>query len=142
VQVLAAPTPHETLHVLVVDDNAANRFLAGRLLDLFGCTHEMAGNGQEAVEAASSRPFDIILMDIKMPVMDGMAATRAIRALPGAAGAVPVLALTANADPRDEALYRAAGMTGVAQKPIQPDALLDAIRRALGAGTGALEAAA
>jgi two-component system, sensor histidine kinase len=139
---LAAPTPHETLHVLVVDDNAANRFLAGRLLDLFGCTHEMAGNGQEAVEAASTRPFDIILMDIKMPVMDGMAATRAIRALPGAAGMVPVLALTANADPRDEALYRAAGMTGVAQKPIQPDALLDAIRRALGSGSGALEAAA
>ena len=66
-----------------------------------------------------------------MPVMDGVAATRAIRALPGAAGAVPILALTANADSRDEAEYLAAGMDGVAQKPIQPDALLNAIRLAL-----------
>ncbi|MNX90100.1 hybrid sensory histidine kinase BarA [compost metagenome] len=66
-----------------------------------------------------------------MPVMDGVAATRAIRALPGPASAVPILALTANADPRDEAEYLAAGMDGVAQKPIQPDALLNAIRLAL-----------
>lgn len=73
-------------------------------------------------------------MDIKMPVMDGVAATRAIRALPGPAGVVPILALTANADPRDEIEYRAAGMDGVAQKPIQPDALLNAIRKVLASG--------
>ncbi|WP_312780989.1 ATP-binding protein [Brevundimonas sp.] len=127
----AAPTAHETLHVLVVDDNAANRFVAGKVLELFGCTHETAEDGRQAVERATIAPFDLILMDVKMPVMDGVAATRAIRALPGAASAVPILALTANADPRDEAEYLAAGMDGVAQKPIQPDALLNAIRLAL-----------
>lgn len=76
--------------------------------------------------------FDLVLMDIKMPVMDGVEATRAIRALSGPAAGVPILALTANADPRDAADYMAAGMDGVARKPIQPDVLLDAIRRVLG----------
>lgn len=133
----AAPTAHETLHVLVVDDHAANRFVAGKVLELFGCTHETAEDGRRAVERAAIAPFDLILMDVKMPVMDGVAATRAIRALPGVAGAVPILALTANADPRDEAEYLAAGMDGVAQKPIQPDALLNAIRLALSRHTTA-----
>ena len=79
---MAEPTPHDTLHVLVVDDNATNRFVAGKLLETFGCTCEMAENGREAVDAVMARPFDLALMDIKMPVMDGVAATRAIRALP------------------------------------------------------------
>ncbi|MGV9010328.1 ATP-binding protein [Brevundimonas sp.] len=126
-----APTPHETLHVLVVDDNATNRFVAGKLLELFGCTHETAEDGGQAVERASQRPFDLILMDIKMPVMDGIEATRAIRASGGSQALIPIVALTANADPRDEIEYLAAGMNGVVQKPIQPDLLLAAIRRAL-----------
>jgi len=125
---MVAPTPHPTLHVLVADDNAANRFVAGKLLEMFGCTAEMVENGCEAVAAVAARPFDLVLMDIKMPVMDGVQATRAIRALPAPAGALPILALTANADERDERDYVAAGMNGVAQKPIQPDALLNAIR--------------
>ncbi|QDH72442.1 ATP-binding protein [Brevundimonas sp. M20] len=129
----AEPTPHETLHVLVVDDNATNRFVAGKVLELFGCTHETAENGQEAVDRVQQGRFDLILMDVKMPVMDGVQATRLIRALPGPVSALPILALTANADPRDEADYLAAGMDGVAQKPIQPDVLLDAIRRVLSA---------
>jgi signal transduction histidine kinase/ActR/RegA family two-component response regulator len=128
---IAEPTPHETVHVLIVDDNATNRFVAGKMLELFGCTSETAENGQEAVERVSARPFDLVLMDIKMPVMDGVEATRAIRSLPGPEARIPILALTANADPRDERLYLAAGMNGVAQKPIQADALLNAIRLAL-----------
>lgn len=128
---LAEPTPHDTLHVLVVDDNAANRFVAGKLLEMFGCSAEMAENGAEAVAAVQARRFDLVLMDIKMPVMDGVAAAHAIRALPGPAARLPILALTANADERDEADYVAAGMNGVAQKPIQPDALLNAIRLVL-----------
>ena len=127
----AEPTPHETLHVLVVDDNAANRFVAGKLLEMFGCSAEMAENGAEALAAIQARAFDLVLMDIKMPVMDGVAAARAIRALPGPEARLPILALTANADERDEADYVAAGMNGVAQKPIQPDALLNAIRLVL-----------
>lgn len=132
----AEPTPHETLHVLVVDDNATNRFVAGKVLELFGCTHETAENGQEAVDRVRTSRFDLVLMDVKMPVMDGIQATRAIRGLPGPVAALPILALTANADPRDEADYLAAGMDGVAQKPIQPDVLLDAIRRVLAATPG------
>jgi len=131
-EVVAEPTPHETLHVLVADDNQANRFVASRLLEMFGCTCEVVEDGGQALDAASNRPFDLILMDIKMPVMDGVAATRAIRRLPGPAGRTPILALTANADERDEAEYVAAGMNGVAQKPIQPDVLLNAMRLALG----------
>jgi signal transduction histidine kinase/CheY-like chemotaxis protein len=131
-----APTPHETLHVLVVDDNATNRFVAGKVLELFGCTSETAENGREAVDRVQQGRFDLVLMDVKMPVMDGIQATRAIRALPGPVSALPILALTANADPRDEADYLAAGMDGVAQKPIQPDVLLDAIRRVLSATPG------
>ena len=80
------------------------------------------------VQAADELRPDLVLMDIKMPVMDGVAAARAIRALDHPASRLPILALTANADPRDEADYLAAGMDGVAQKPIQPDALLNAIR--------------
>ncbi|MBA4804871.1 MAG: response regulator [Brevundimonas sp.] len=137
----AAPTPHETLHVLVVDDNATNRFVAGKVLELFGCSHETAVDGRDALERMREGRFDLVLMDVKMPVMDGVEATRAIRALPGPAAAVPILALTANADPRDEVEYRAAGMDGVAQKPIQPDALLDAIRRVLSAADPAAAAA-
>ena len=129
---IAEPTPHETLHVLVADDNAANRFLAGKLLEMFGCTHDAVANGVEAVEAARTGVYDLILMDIKMPVMDGVAATLAIRALGDNRETLPILALTANADDRDAVGYLAAGMNGVVQKPIQPDVLLNAIRRAVG----------
>lgn len=131
VESLPAPTPHETLHVLVVDDNATNRFVAGKLLEMFGCTHETADDGTQAVQAVASRLFDMVLMDVKMPVMDGVQATRTIRAAGGAQARIPIVALTANADPRDEVEYLAAGMNGVVQKPIQPDLLLAAIRRAL-----------
>ena len=128
---MEAPTPHETLHVLVVDDNAANRFVAGKVLELFGCTSAFAENGREAVERVQTIRFDLVLMDVKMPVMDGVQAARAIRTLTGPPGRLPILALTANADPRDEAEYLAAGMDGVACKPIQPEALLNAIRRVM-----------
>jgi CheY-like chemotaxis protein len=125
------PTPHETIHVLVVDDNATNRFVASRVLKLFGCTSEVAENGKEAVAAVEAQNFDLVLMDVKMPIMDGVAATRWIRSLPGPASRVPILALTANADPKDAIEYLAAGMDGVVSKPIQPDLLLDAIRQVL-----------
>ena len=132
---MAEPTAHTTLHVLIVDDNATNRFVAGKVLELFDCSSEAVENGQQAVDTVQSGAFDLVLMDIKMPVMDGVEATRLIRNLPGPVAQVPILALTANADPRDAAEYLAAGMNGVAQKPIQPDALLNAIRLVLGAET-------
>lgn len=136
------PTAHATIHVLVVDDNATNRFVAGKLLEMFGATYETAENGEQAVSAASARSFDLILMDIKMPVMDGVAATHLIRRLLGPAGATPILALTANADPDDASAYLSAGMNGVVEKPVQPDRLLEAIRRVLRPLEDAIAAAA
>ncbi|MDP3173232.1 MAG: response regulator [Phenylobacterium sp.] len=118
-------------HVLVVDDNATNRMVAQTLCEMFDCTSETAEDGVEAVEAAKTGRFDLILMDIKMPRMDGVAATRAIRALAGDPGRVPIIALTANADPDDAAGYIAAGMSSVVEKPMKPEYLLQALRQAL-----------
>jgi two-component system, sensor histidine kinase len=122
-------------HILIVDDNATNRMVAEALVEMFDCTSECAEDGVEAVEIARSGRFDVILMDIKMPRMDGMTATRAIRALPGEAGAAPIIALTANVDPEDARAYLASGMCAVVEKPIKPDRLLQAINEALASGT-------
>ncbi|HEY3696536.1 ATP-binding protein, partial [Phenylobacterium sp.] len=93
-------------HVLVADDNPTNRLIARSICEMFGCTVECVEDGDEAVEAALSGRFDLILMDIKMPRMDGIEATRRIRASVGAVSRIPILALTANADPSDAAFYR------------------------------------
>jgi CheY-like chemotaxis protein len=124
-------------HILIVDDNATNRMVAETLCEMFDCTSESVADGVEAVEAARSGKFDLILMDIKMPRMDGVAASRAIRGLPGRVSAVPIIALTANADPEDAAGYIAAGMNGVVEKPMKPENLLRALQEALSDGPAA-----
>ncbi len=118
-------------HVLIVDDNATNRVVAQALCEMFGCTSETAEDGVEALEAVQQRQFDLILMDIKMPRMDGVQATKAIRALDGPVGAVPIVALTANADPDDAKKYLACGMAAVVEKPIKPERLRMAMNAAL-----------
>lgn len=136
----AKPEPERragrSAHVLVVDDNATNRMVAQALCEMFSCTCEAAENGAEAVEAARAGRFDLILMDIKMPRMDGVTAARTIRQLPGDAGEVPIVALTANADPDDAAGYLAAGMDGVVEKPMKPEHLLAVLQQALAATEG------
>jgi CheY-like chemotaxis protein len=132
----ARQAPSRSAHVLVVDDNATNRMVAQALCEMFDCTCEAAGDGEAAVEAARAGRFDLILMDIKMPRMDGIAAARAIRALPGQAGEVPIVALTANADPDDAADYLAAGMDGVVEKPMKPEHLLAVLQQAMAAADG------
>jgi CheY-like chemotaxis protein len=77
------------------------------------------------------RKFDLVLMDIKMPRMDGVQATQAIRALDGPLGAIPIVALTANADPDDAKKYLACGMAAVVEKPIKPERLRMAMNAAL-----------
>jgi CheY-like chemotaxis protein len=129
-------------HVLIVDDNATNRMVAETLVGMFGCTCECVSDGEEAVAAARARAFDAVLMDIKMPRMDGVEATRAIRALPGPAGEAPVIALTANADPEDAQRYLAAGMASVVEKPIKADRLFAALAAVLAPAAAAQEAAA
>jgi len=128
-------------HVLVVDDNATNRMVAEALCEMFDCSSESVEDGLEAVDAARTGRFDLILMDIRMPRMDGVEAARAIRALPGHAGQVPIIALTANADPEDAKTYLATGMHSVVEKPIKPEKLLAAMSAAL-EDTGDGEAAA
>jgi two-component system, sensor histidine kinase len=119
-------------HILIVDDNATNRMVAEALCEMFDCTSEQVVDGVEAVEAAKSGRFDLILMDIKMPRMDGITATRAIRELPGRAGSAPIVALTANADPVDVQTYIAAGMQDVVEKPIKPERLAVVLSALLG----------
>jgi len=131
VQTLADLEMTSNPHVLVVDDNATNRVVAQALCEMFGCTSETAEDGVEALEAVQERQFDLILMDIKMPRMDGVQATRAIRALDGPVSVVPIVALTANADPEDAKRYIACGMAAVVEKPIKPERLRMAMNTAL-----------
>jgi len=112
-----------TPHVLIVDDNMTNRMVAEALCDLFDCTCEQAADGVEAVEAAKTRAFDLILMDIIMPNLNGIEATRQIRALAGSAARTPIVALTASAERDDVVKYLEAGMNDVIEKPIKPDRL-------------------
>ena len=118
-------------HILIVDDNATNRVVAQALCEMFGCTSETAEDGVEALEAVQERRFDLILMDIKMPRMDGVQATRAIRAMAGPARDIPIVALTANADADDTERYLTIGMAAVVEKPIKPDCLRIAMNLAL-----------
>lgn len=122
-----------TPHILIVDDNATNRVVAQALCEMFGCTSETVEDGLEALEAVQERAYDLILMDIKMPRMDGVQATGAIRALTGPARDIPIIALTANADPDDARSYLSIGMCSVVEKPIKPEHLLRAINGALNA---------
>jgi signal transduction histidine kinase/CheY-like chemotaxis protein len=109
-------------HVLLVEDNFVNQKVAVRFLERLGCTVEVASNGAEGVAACQQRQFDIVLMDLQMPVMDGMTATRMIRASESS-GHIPVIALTANAMTGDRELCEAAGMDGYLTKPIEVERL-------------------
>jgi two-component system sensor histidine kinase/response regulator len=109
-------------HVLLVEDNFVNQKVAVRFLDRLGCTVEVASNGAEGVLACQERHFDIVLMDLQLPVMDGMTATRKIREWE-TSGHIPIVALTANAMTGDRELCEAAGMDGYLTKPIEVERL-------------------
>src|SRR4030095_2683100 len=120
------------LHVLVAEDNAVNQRVIVRLLEKMGHIPIVTYNGQEAVEAYESRPFDVVLMDVQMPVMDGLAATRAIReseARKAGRRRLPIMALTAYAMRGDRERCLAAGMDDYLTKPVKPDALSAALNR-------------
>lgn len=118
-------------HILLVDDSGVNRELAEAVLTDAGHVVRTVNHGDAAVEAVGTGRFDLVLMDIQMPGMDGMTATRAIRTLGSPAAAVPVLAMTANVLPEQVEAYRAAGMDGHVGKPFDRDELLSIVARML-----------
>ena len=119
------------LRALIVDDNPTNRLVAGRMLKDFDIQTDTACDGAEAVTAANRFNYDLILMDVRMPEMDGFQATRTIRARGGRLAAVPIIAFTANAFPEDIKACLEAGMNGFVVKPARKKALVDAILRVL-----------
>jgi PAS domain S-box-containing protein len=111
------------LHVLLVEDNDINRLYAKSILKTWDCHTDIAENGEVALEKVKNNHYDIILMDVQMPVMDGYEATKAIRLMDGGKSLVPIVALTANATKKDVELCLAAGMNDYLAKPFTPDDL-------------------
>jgi CheY-like chemotaxis protein len=128
-QTPAGETPLAGLKVLVVDDNRTNRLVGLKSLQALGAEAETADSGEAAIAAAAKGGYDLILMDVNMPGMDGLEAARRIRALGGAAARIPIVALTANVLAHQRQSYIEAGMDGVVGKPISPGVLLREIAR-------------
>ncbi|WIW49373.1 ATP-binding protein [Bradyrhizobium sp. 62B] len=119
------------LKVLVAEDDAVNRMVVSKMLGAFDVELRVVTDGTEAVAAASEGEYDVVLMDVRMPDMDGLAATRAIRAAGGRLETLPIVALTANAFPEDVRICREAGMSDFLAKPLRKPALVAALLRAL-----------
>jgi CheY-like chemotaxis protein/HPt (histidine-containing phosphotransfer) domain-containing protein len=119
------------MRILFAEDNPTNQFVALQLLRGFDAQIDVVADGLEAVHGASSFVYDVICMDMRMPEMDGLAATRAIRAKGGYLATIPIIALTANAFPEDVAACFEAGMTAFVAKPVKKETLLAALLTAL-----------
>lgn len=114
------PQPSRPLRILLAEDNQINAILATTLMRRDGHKVDVAHNGEEAVAAAATGVYDIIFMDMHMPVCDGVEASRRVRALANNAASVPIVALTANAMPADRQKCVAAGMNDFLSKPFEP----------------------
>lgn len=114
--------------VLVVDDHEVNRFVAISLLRQLGCEVESVSSGQAAVEAVGKGVYDIILMDFHMPLMDGVQATEAIRALGGDRARIPIIAVTADVSDEAKQNCLAAGMDTYITKPITKRDLMEILK--------------
>ncbi|WP_075189340.1 ATP-binding protein [Maricaulis sp. W15] len=136
-QPLAAPTPAPQARILVAEDNMVNQAVARGFLKLRGLEADYVNNGQAAVDAVSTGAYDLVLMDMEMPVMDGLRACQEIRRLAGRNQHVPIIALTANAlgSARDRCL--AAGMNDVVTKPIERETFFRALDAHLDPGASA-----
>ena len=137
------PTPRSPLYVLLVEDNPASQKLAGHIFREAGHSLDVAHDGQQALRLLERNPYDAVLMDVQMPVMDGLAAASAIREReshrqPGQSGRVPIIAMTARAMKGDRERCLAAGMDDYISKPFDAAEILAAIAR-LTAGAGSRE---
>ncbi|HEY8383891.1 MAG TPA: PAS domain S-box protein [Microvirga sp.] len=132
----AAPAPEAArpARILLVEDLDINQELARAVLEAAGHQVDVATDGAEAVEAVQRGTYDLVLMDVQMPGMDGLSATRAIRALDHGARNVPIIAMTANVLPQQVTACRQAGMTDHVGKPFKRNELHAAVGRALGTG--------
>jgi CheY-like chemotaxis protein len=119
--------PQLILRILLAEDNPANQRIVEHFLRPIGATLVIVGDGQAAINALAEAEFDVVLMDVQMPVLDGLEATRRIRAEPGPNRDVPILALTANVLDAQKQACIAAGMSGHVAKPIDARALLGAV---------------
>lgn len=121
--------PGEAGSALIADDNAVNALLARSALTAAGFRVDTAGTGAEALERMGETDYSVVFMDIRMPVMDGLEATRRIRRMDGPASQTPIVALTADIDPELEDRAREAGVSQLAAKPIDPPRLRDIANR-------------
>lgn len=115
--------------ILLAEDVDLNREVATEMLERAGHRVDAAVDGAAAVKAAEAKLYDLILMDIQMPIVDGIAATRRIRQLGGAKGSVPIVAMSASVLPDEIATFLSAGMNGHIGKPVDWDALLAEVDR-------------
>ncbi|MEL6698371.1 MAG: response regulator [Bacteroidota bacterium] len=122
------PSHHIPLSILLAEDNAVNQKIAKRLFSRLGYEIDLAENGQEVVDMALARPYDIVFMDVQMPKKDGLAATREIRKqIPS--DILPIIAMTANAMAEDREACLASGMNDYLAKPIKPQTLADMVQQ-------------
>jgi signal transduction histidine kinase len=150
VDVNTAPPTHAcgdaagTIRILAAEDNPTNQLILKALLEPYGVDLILTANGREAVEAFGAGGFDLVLMDVQMPLMNGVEATTAIRRLEGERGlaAIPILALSANVMSHQVAEYLAAGMTGFIPKPIEAAKFFAAMEAALAPDSNLQDAAA
>ncbi|AWN46517.1 hypothetical protein DK419_09480 [Methylobacterium terrae] len=131
------PEPVRPARLLLVEDVPINQDLARAVLESEGHGVDVAGDGAAAIEAVRARAYDLVLMDVQMPGMDGITATKVIRALPAPVGTVPIVAMTANVLPAQLETFRAAGMDGHVGKPFKRAELAAAIAQYRADGGGA-----
>lgn len=124
----AAPPAGRSLSILVADDNKVNRRVVQRILESAGHRATLVSNGEEALDALEEARFDLVLMDVNMPVMDGIEAAKLYQLQSLGRRRVPILALTADATPEARQRCLEAGMDGCLTKPVTPAALLEAVR--------------
>ena len=114
--------------ILVAEDNTINQLVVGKFLTLMGVQYELASNGQLALDCLEKQPFDAVLMDISMPVMDGLEATRQIRLNPQWQN-LPVIAFSAGITDDERKACEAVGMTDFISKPINPEVFVSTLSR-------------
>jgi len=117
------------LRILLAEDNAVNQKLALRLLERMGYSADVAGDGQQAIDALAAKAYDVVLMDVQMPELDGLEASRRIRRQ-WPDRAIRIIAMTANAMAEDRDACLAAGMDDYVSKPIRVEALVGALEKA------------